>query len=223
MAATVMTHHMSEVDIDVLRVKKYALISGDVTENMNDLISECMEKMKQVLNCNSCFVTLPVSIDKDSVSFDGIGLESKNLSKLLIGCDKAIFLCATIGHEADMLIKRAEVTSKAEALILNAVASAAIESYLNILNEYFKTEFKEYDLRPRFSPGYGDVKLEFQKELIPVLDTKRKIGVTLTDTCLMRPSKSVTAIIGLGKGGCIHLDRECDECDFSECGYRLLS
>jgi len=49
----------------------------------------------------------------------------------------------------------------------------------------------------RFSPGYGDLPLDYQRTLLSVLDTSRKIGVSLTDSLLMVPSKSVSAIVGV--------------------------
>ena len=52
-------------------------------------------------------------------------------------------------------------------------------------------------LRPRFSPGYGDLPLEFQRDFFRILRPQRRIGVTLTDACLMVPSKSVTALVGI--------------------------
>ena len=51
----------------------------------------------------------------------------------------------------------------------------------------------------RYSPGYGDFPLEAQRELLGILDTPRAIGVSLTDTLLMAPSKSVSAVIGVKK------------------------
>lgn len=58
---------------------------------------------------------------------------------------------------------------------------------------------KELDVRlkPRFSAGYGDLPLEVQKDIFRVLDCPRKIGLTLNDSLLMSPTKSVTAIVGI--------------------------
>ena len=52
----------------------------------------------------------------------------------------------------------------------------------------------------RDSPGYGDFPLEAQREILVILDTPRKIGVSLTDSLLMVPSKSVSAVIGVARG-----------------------
>ena len=49
----------------------------------------------------------------------------------------------------------------------------------------------------RYSPGYGDWPLDAQRELLALLDTPRAIGVSLTDSLLMVPSKSVSAVIGV--------------------------
>ena len=53
-------------------------------------------------------------------------------------------------------------------------------------------------VRPRFSPGYGDLPLALQREVFAALDCPRRIGLTLSDSLLMSPTKSVTALIGAG-------------------------
>ena len=49
----------------------------------------------------------------------------------------------------------------------------------------------------RYSPGYGDFPLEAQRELLALIDAPRKVGVWLTDSLLMVPSKSGSAMIGV--------------------------
>ena len=51
--------------------------------------------------------------------------------------------------------------------------------------------------RPRYSPGFGDFGLEYQPYIFEALDCQRAIGLTLTDSFLMSPTKSVTALIGI--------------------------
>ena len=74
-------------------------------------------------------------------------------------------------------------------------------------------------LRPRFSPGYGDLPLELQKDVFRVLDCPRKIGLSLNESLLMSPSKSVTAIIGIGKGD-VEAENKCSACEKTDCAYR---
>ena len=49
----------------------------------------------------------------------------------------------------------------------------------------------------RYSPGYGDYPLSEQQRLLTILDAPRTVGVSLTDTLVMAPSKSVSAVIGV--------------------------
>ena len=222
MAATIMTHLIKSVDIKENQILRYAGITGEeIPENVTELIKKCLPDYERSVDYKACFLEVPVHIENETVSFDCFEIVSHNLSTLLRGCDKAILVAATLGVKTDMLIKRAEVTSKAEALILNSIAIAGIEQYMAVLNGYFKNLYNGYELRPRYSPGYGDVALEYQKVLLDTLDTKRKIGVALSDSLLMTPQKSVSAIIGLGKEGCIHLDRDCELCNKKDCEYRL--
>ena len=75
-------------------------------------------------------------------------------------------------------------------------------------------------LRPRFSPGYGDFPIEFQEPIMRMLDCAKKIGLTMTDSYMMSPTKSVTAIIG------ISTEKErcpisgCEACGKKDCAYR---
>lgn len=221
-AITVFSHSMTIDEVDRKQILRYAGMGMEVADDsVEALIDKCYPVMMKAMKFKACYLEAPVTIEDDYVSFDYLGVKSKNLSTLLKGCTKAVLVAATAGIEADMLVKRAEITSKAEALILNSIAVAGIEKYMACFNEYIKSQYSEYSLRPRFSPGYGDVPLSMQIELLNVLDTKRKIGVVLSDSLLMTPSKSVSAIIGLGESGCVHIDKDCDICSKRDCEYRL--
>lgn len=221
-AVTVLSHSMTIDEIDRKQILRYAGMGMDITDDsVETLIDKCYPVMMKAMKFKACYLEVPVTIDEDLVSFDYLSVKSKNLSTLLKGCPKAVLVAATAGIEADMLVKRAEVTSKAEALILNSIAVAGIEKYMACFNEYIKSQYAEYSLRPRFSPGYGDVPLSMQTELLNVLDTNRKIGVALSDSLLMTPSKSVSAIIGLGESGCVHIDKDCEMCSKRDCEFRL--
>ena len=54
-------------------------------------------------------------------------------------------------------------------------------------------------LRHRFSPGYGDLPLSVQPAFLAALDATRRLGITLTSSFLMVPTKSVTAFVGVAR------------------------
>ena len=117
-------------------------------------------------------------------------LRSAALRRTLAGAKRAYLFAATLGHEVDLLLRRYAATDSADLLIAQAVATAVLEGYADEACEALEGP-------PRFSPGYGDLPLETQRDFLAAVDGQRRLGITLTDTCLMIPSKSVTAIIGI--------------------------
>ena len=73
------------------------------------------------------------------------------------------------------------------------VVAPAVENFCQILGEA-KSGAR---LRPRFSPGYGDLPLEMQKDIFSLLGCPSNVGITLNESLIMSPSKSVTAIVGI--------------------------
>ena len=75
-------------------------------------------------------------------------------------------------------------------------------------------------LRPRFSPGYGDFDICYQEPIVRMLNCAKTIGLTLTDSFMMTPTKSVTAVIGIST----QKDRcpisGCEVCTKKDCEYR---
>ena len=120
---------------------------------------------------------------------------SRDLAKNLDGCEHAVVFCATVGHGIDRLIRKYSVVSPAKAVVLQGLGAERIEALCDLFCA--ELEANGSTTRPRFSPGYGDLSLELQRDIFRLLDCQRQIGVTLGDSLLMSPSKSVTAIIGV--------------------------
>ncbi len=137
--------------------------------------------------------------EDDLLSFGGLSVRSRSLSKVLQGCSAVIMLASTLGLAPDRMIARAKITSLDTALRVQAVSAALLEAYLDRFTEELRAlpSFSGTVFRPRFSPGYGDLPLTLQKELLPRLRAQQTVGITLNDSLLMMPSKSVTALIGV--------------------------
>ncbi len=121
----------------------------------------------------------------------------RDIAGFLEGCGQVILMAATLGTEAESLLRRAQARDMAEAVILDAAGSAAIEQVCDALCAELAARFRPRFLTGRFSPGYGDLPLEQQRTLCRVLDLERRIGVSLAESGLMIPQKSVTALIGV--------------------------
>ncbi len=146
--------------------------------------------------------------------------EGRDIRAHLAGCGQVILMGATLGAEAETLIRRTQAADMALALALDGCASAAIENVCDNLCADLAAALAPKRLTGRFSPGYGDMPLEQQETLCRVLDVERRIGVSLTAGGLMIPQKSVTALIGVSDGPGTE-ERRCDGCGmFANCEIR---
>ena len=135
------------------------------------------------------------------IKFADASIQSKDLAKNLSNCESVIIFAITIGSGADLLIKKYSKINPALASILQATGSMLVESYADKLNELINNEAKQigYKTHPSFSSGYGDLSLSTQNIFFRLLNCTQKIGLTLMDSFIMAPEKSITAFIGLEK------------------------
>jgi len=129
----------------------------------------------------------------------GFRIRSKQVSRLLKACVEMVVFAATIGPDAETEAAKLMDKKPAEAVILDAAAGEATEGAVEYIHRSVQSDAhrRGLHLTPRFSPGYGDWSLEAQRELFPHLKPE-KIGITLNQSCMMIPRKSVSGIVGLG-------------------------
>lgn len=184
---------------------------------MLSLMQSAIAEIQEALTYKVCYRTLPVRIQEKTCDFGCFTIESKNLAQNLQGCARVILFAATIGVGIDRQIARYSRIAPSKAVMLQAIGAERIESLCDAFCEEMKTETGE-NLRPRFSPGYGDLSLEAQKEIFSLLDPAKRIGLTLRDSLIMSPSKSVTAFVGVGDGG--EAAPKCRTCNKTDCMFR---
>ena len=219
-----------EVEIPVKEVQRYMGYHGivDIAPEMQEKIHKAIEHLGTQSHPRIISKEYRITVAGKTVTLhaenEDVTFESEGLVRNLTGCCGAVLLAATIGPACDMLVRRASVTSAADSAVYQAAGAAAIEAFLDDYNDKLKASYEARGLflRPRFSPGYGDLKLEHQKDWFRLLDITKQIGIELTDSLLMVPTKSVTAIIGIGidenKTGCTGCKgcNKHDTCEFSK-------
>jgi hypothetical protein len=154
----------------------------------------------------------------------GIELKSTKLSRTLRNCDSVQVFVATVGKKIDKTIHRLlEERRAAEASILDAVASVAVEDTIEKFHVEFDRSLKADSkcATLRFSPGYCDWDLREQKKLFQIIDASR-IGVSLSDSSLMTPRKSISGIFGIGTCGLVKqkTSNPCIQCGKKDCNAR---
>ncbi|MBQ8174868.1 MAG: Vitamin B12 dependent methionine synthase activation subunit [Clostridia bacterium] len=181
-------------------ILRYAGVKGDTSE-LDALLQSCLDEVEDKLVYRVCYREFAVTQHPAYFDLGFLKSASAGLKKNLSGCESIILFAATIGIEIDRLIARSATVSATKALLFQAIGAERIESLCDAFNCNI-TEQKAAEglrTRPRFSAGYGDFPLEAQKDIFAVLDCSRRIGLTLNESLLMSPSKSVTAIIGVGR------------------------
>ncbi len=176
-------------------------------------VEDCLAFLVPEVETRQVHRAFPVHTAGENVlEIEGMRIHSRALAKNLAGCSAVCMMAATIGFAPDRHAARAAAAGKvSRSLIFLAAGTALIENWCDEVTEMIRAEFSQKGLypRPRFSPGYGDFALDHQREIMQILRVQKTIGVTLTESLLMMPSKSVTALIGLS-------DQD-DECAVSGC------
>lgn len=164
-----------------------------------DYTHECIEKweaaLRKELHCKYAAVCINVLYPAENQVDLGFGpVESRSLYKNLEKSSKAFLFAVTLGHGVDRFLQKLSVTSVAGHFITDALASAFAESACDLT----ETEIRGTRIcRPRFSPGYGDLPLSIQPQVLEALDAGRRLNITIGRNLLMSPSKSITAIMGV--------------------------
>ena len=195
---------MELADVNRQEIKRYlGMMHGteDTEEaSVSSVIESCLEELYEKVRPSHVFRTFPLMLKEEGeIDLTAFTIHSKNLSKNLSGCTEVILFAATLGMEADLLIKRYEKIQMSRSVIMQAAGAAMIEAYCDEINEGFRKAYLDNGARlhPRFSPGYGDLSLEVQKLFLSVLEMDKRLGIRLTEGLLMVPTKSVTAVIGV--------------------------
>ncbi len=164
----------------------------DITDG---LIKKCEKTLFSAAAPRWCAVLTEVSYPSEDKVELGFGeIHSRDLYKNLYPCRLAYVFALTLGSGVDRALRRLSKTSEAEFYVFDALSSAYAEDICDECERLLKGEGKT---RPRYSPGYGDVALETQRPLLSYINAQRLTGITLSDACLMSPSKSITAIMGV--------------------------
>lgn len=169
---------------------------GTDDEKILALADRAVDLIENSVRPKSLYRVFDCTVSGATVKLGGREFVSKRLAENLGGCKRAVLFGATLGTEADRLIKQATATDIALAMALQAAAAAKIEEVCDELENEIKTACG-VRLRSRFSAGYYDLDISEQTKIFSILELTKRIGLTLTKSFEMLPTKSVTAFIGI--------------------------
>lgn len=199
------------------------MAAGQQDEEIGKEVKAAFHWLEKKAQPRFVYRSFAVTKQAASIHLEGTScsIQSRDLCKLLAKSERCVLLAATLGIHVDQEIARRQRTSMLEAMTLDACASVIIDQVCDEAEQMLMKELEPNTfLTMRFSPGYGDVPLEASEDILKVLDATRRIGLTLTSSHMLVPTKSITALIGISSK-VESRQRSCTSCHLAEsCSYR---
>lgn len=175
------------------------LSAGDApSEELHAQIERAISLAEAAVRPRSVSAVYPCEAGEDGVRVGGIRFAGSSLARNLRPCSRTFLLAVTLGAEADLLLRRETQRGAANAAVMQAVLTECIEQACNQAERELASSLAPGEsLRPRFSLGYGDTLLADQASFFALLPVTKRLGVSLSDSFLMTPTKSVTAFVGI--------------------------
>jgi len=214
---------MELLPISKAEAARYMGVKGTPAPAVAELLDKAERLVRERVRPKYVYLETDVTFTDEGVLLGAMAepMTGEDIKRHLKGCNRAVLLAATLSQEADKLIRQAAVTDMAQSLALDCLCSAAVEQ---VCDRMEKEIFAAYPCRYRtwrFSPGYGDLPITLQRSFLLALNAQRRIGLTVTDSCLLIPSKSVTAVIGVSDTPVERGPRGCAVCTMKDsCAYR---
>jgi len=196
---------------------------SSISETAAAYLDECEKRLLAEISPKYLYKYFPLDFDKGRPVIKDcvLPLEGNDIAAHLQGCTGVILMCGTVGSGSDRLIRLMQVEDMAKAVITDAFAGAVCEQVMNTAEQIIAEELSGKYITWRYSPGYGDFPLDIQKQLLNVLDAPKKIGLCVSDSGMLTPVKSVTAVIGVSDSPLPKRIRGCAVCNMRErCRFR---
>lgn len=222
-------HHLN-IDLAQIEVRSQDIhkLLGDEFGEVDSYTEEVIEKITS--DCLRCFapqgsyITLKAlkSEDPEQIAVQGISFRTgRTIQKMLAGSEDYVFMMATAGPGPENLAR--ELLGKGDVLegyIADLVASALVESVANQVQDQIAEEAKQKrrKITNRYSPGYCKWDVIEQQKLFSLFP-ENCCGISLGDSSLMWPIKSVSALLGMGRS-VSYQEYTCEICSMKDCVYR---
>lgn len=194
--SAIYTVNITSAEADIDEILRYAAIPKEGrTPELYHLAKEALRLCEGKLKSTVCYAVFPVTVTGNTADVGFARWESESFAKYLGASREVLIFAATVGLELDRMITATGTLSPHTAHMLEAVGTERVEALCDAFCGY--AEDRVGTLKGRFSPGYGDLSLEAQCDIFRALEPARRIGLSLTESMMMSPSKSVTAICAI--------------------------
>ena len=206
MALKVEKYQVTSVDrAEVLRYMGYSgqPMTDELDARIDGVVERCLGIAQPMASWDVFDVAgrEPLEGGRPAVQLAGTSLQliGESMEKHMAGAVAAAVMAVTAGMGVERELRRLSLTDPVEQVIFDAAGTTTGERAADACEASVVAWARERGLYAnfRFSPGYGDMPLETQPVLLATVDAQRRLGIALSKSLLMTPTKSVTAIIGL--------------------------
>ena len=217
---------VDNLNVDSDEILRYLGHKGQsVDENTNQLIRECIDEIQKDFGGRYVYNIYDIDIQKDTIKLlnTAISLPGISISHQLKGCTKCILMAVTLGNNIDRMIRYYMKEHISKGIIYDACSTVFVEALCDFVEVEMSNSLDDKNsLTTRFSPGYGDLPISIQPEILEVLNAYKKIGLAVNESFILTPRKSITAVIGIGTDN--KKNNRCIQCmKYETCSIRKES
>ena len=217
-----------EIDIDKRAICNLLGIDPvNIPEPYDEIIQRELEQISLYKNIKGGYL---ISENIDTVSSNGRfifeNIEFKAGKQVVHDLKKsemlALFVC-TAGEEVSSRSRnQMKSGDMLEGYITDMTGSLLAEGAMDVIFNHLSYEMRQQGLNVtnRYSPGYCNWKVDEQKKLFSFFPDNF-CGISLTQSSLMIPVKSVSGVIGIGREVAFN-KYSCDTCNDKHCLYRNI-
>lgn len=211
------------MELNLSEALRYLGVRGEADPALSAQLSAVADRLTRRVTPQWAWRVFSLSFGPEGPALAGAGLTLTGgmAQKMLGECSQAALLICTLGAGFEALLRAEQARGMVRAALLDACGSAWVEAGCDGAEAEISARFPALYRTDRFSPGYGDLPLALQRDICGVLGAFRRLGVQVTDSLLLNPSKTVTAVVGLSDRPQPARIRGCGFCTLREnCQYR---
>jgi len=215
-----------EIVVEASTIAKLISIDPDnISEPYNGIIAEEISQIPSYQNIRGGYRILDnfkVDLEKNTISIDDIEFNAgKEVTRYLKKGEQIGLFTCTAGSEVSLRSKELMNDGNLlEGYICDVIGSVIVEEAMDLIHQQLIKELENKGLNSsnRYSPGYCNWNVSEQKKLFSFFP-EGFCGITLSESSLMNPIKSVSGIFVIGKDVKFH-KYICNACSSVNCIYR---
>lgn len=203
-------------DIDELFFRQIQMDGDRVLKKFKKLFDETKEVVYSSFTSEGLYQSFKIEEIKDNAVFleGGEHLDGKMTARVFAKSEEAV-ICAVTIHGYHELEGQSDDFMRE--FFYDGWGTAFAEAAFAWLKEQVKEDLQKSGIYSTcsWSPGQHNVDIHLQRPVFRMLQPET-IGITLNDTCMMYPKKSISGFFGIGTEADIEYIRACDFCERRE-------